>query len=53
MDLNCESVQGNRQSPVDLDPSRLLFDPQLEPIRLTENSVRKVQSKIDNFIDNF
>jgi hypothetical protein len=55
-DLSCtplpfSMVQGNRQSPVDLDPGRLLFDPQLEPVRVTPNSVRKTsRARIFNLL---
>ena len=34
-------VEGQRQSPVDLVPSELLYDPGLDPVYINQNQVRQ------------
>ena len=39
-------MQGQRQSPVDIDPDLLLFDPQLPDLHITPSQVRSALTLI-------
>lgn len=39
--------KGRRQSPVNLEPSKLLFDPNLRPLHIDKHRVRGLYGRLD------